>query len=82
MGTVKELERPQYWACTFHVGYLRLQTYTFRICNIYCFSAAIMVAQMCLNVMLNVYCVPCYSCNVSCYALSVNVLSIYTVCLS
>jgi hypothetical protein len=74
---IKELERPQYGACTFHLGYLRLQTYTLRMCNTYCFSAARMVARMCLNVTLKIHCVPCYSCNVSCYALSVNILFRY-----
>jgi len=66
-------------ACTFHVGYLRLQTNTFRICDTYCFSAARMVARMCLNVTLNVHCAPCYSCNVSCYAVSIKILFTYMV---
>ena len=58
---IKEMERPQCGACTFHVGYLRLQANTFRICNTYCFSAARMASRMCLYVTLNVHCVPCYS---------------------
>jgi hypothetical protein len=61
-------------ACTFHIGYLRLQTFTFRISNTYCSSAARMVAQMCLNVTLNTHCEPCYSYHVSCLAVSVNIL--------
>ena len=68
-------------AYTFHVGYLRLQTNTFTMCNTYCFSAVRMVARMCLNVTLNVHCVPCYSCNVLCCAVTIKILFTYTVCL-
>jgi len=74
---IKELERPQYGTCTFHVGYLRLQTYTFRICNTYCFSVARMVARMCLYVTLNVHCVPCYGL-MSCYVLCKHIVHIYS----
>ena len=36
--------------------------HVFRICNIYCFSTATVVAQICLNVMLYVYYLSSYFC--------------------
>jgi len=42
-----------------HAGYLRLQTYTLRICNAYCFSIATMVANTSLDVTLYVHCTSC-----------------------
>ena len=46
----------QYGVCTFHTGYLRLQIHTLRICSIYCFSTATMVARTRLNVTSYVHC--------------------------
>jgi len=51
--------RWQYVACALHVGYLRLQTHTFLIRNIYCFSPATMVARKRLSVTLYVHCLAC-----------------------
>jgi len=49
---IVELGRPQiqYGACALHAGYLRLQIYTLRLCNIHCFSTATMVERTRLNV--------------------------------
>ena len=35
--------------------------YTLRICNTYCFSTTTLVAQTCLNVMLYIHCLSCFS---------------------
>jgi len=47
--------RLKYGACAFHPEYLRLQTHTFGICHIYCFSTATTL----LNVTLYVHCMSC-----------------------
>jgi hypothetical protein len=60
--SVVETDRPQiYGACAFHARCLRLQTHTLRICNLYCFSSAIMVTRTRLNVTLFVHCMSCCS---------------------
>jgi len=46
---IVEPDRPQ----------MTIQTHTFRIYNTYCFSTVTMVAQMRLNVMLNICCLSC-----------------------
>jgi hypothetical protein len=48
--------RLQYGALALHVGYLRLQTHTLRLCNTYRFSAATIVGRTLLIVMLHVHC--------------------------
>jgi len=48
--------RPQYGALALHVGYLRLQTHTLRLCNTYRFSIATIGGRTLLIVMLYVLC--------------------------
>ena len=54
------------WATDYNMGHVQctLDTYgykyTLRICNTYCFAAAVMVTGMCPNVPLYVRCLSCY----------------------
>jgi len=48
--------RWQYWCFSIALGYLRLQTHTLRLCNIYRFSTAATVGQTLLIFMLYVHC--------------------------
>jgi hypothetical protein len=50
----------QHGACSSHTGYLRLQTHTIRLCNIRCFSTAIIAERTPLNVMLHLNCFCCW----------------------
>jgi len=55
---IEEPESPQgkYGACAFHAEYLRLQTHTPGIGNVYCFSTATMITRTPLKVTSYVHC--------------------------
>jgi len=62
--SIVEADRPQmtikYDACALHTGYIRLQTQTFIICSIYCFSKATVVTRTRVHIMLSVRCLCCF----------------------
>jgi len=60
-GNTLEHGRPQikYSTCALRARNSKLQKHTPTICNNYCFSTATMVAQMLLNIALNVQYINC-----------------------